>query len=265
MTVFVSTLEADSVCALRILQVTVVHSLLPSQPQQLWTRTNSRCLMQAVLETSGQHYSVIPVASYEEIRQAFDQQLNQDEELKNVVLINCGGTIDLLGLLEPQSGTRLIVVDSHRPIHHNLINSLDDHAVVICEDDDLHPQTELPAADGASEDEQEDEEEARPTSRCESSAHSQLSTNQTRAEIQWICHSRPTEHLQRFNGFATLDQPNTCRDSMDLMGPCRRRSDSGSVDGLSRGGEARRQRRKRLRQCRKDYYSLGAFGAALPL
>ena len=43
------------------------------------------------------------------------------------------------------------------------------------------------------------------------------------------------------------------------MEPCRRRSDSGSVDNLSRGGEARRQRRKRLRQCRKDYYSLGAF------
>ena len=106
-----------------------------------------------------------------------------------MVLINCGGTIDLLGLLEPQSGTRLIVVDSHRPIHHNLIHSLDDHAVVICEDDDLHPQTELPAPDGASEEEQEDEEEARPTSRCKSKAHMDTPNSQ------------PTKFMQRFYGF----------------------------------------------------------------
>jgi len=35
--------------------------------------------------------------------------------VKYVVLINCGGTLDIIEILEPEEGITFFVVDSHRP------------------------------------------------------------------------------------------------------------------------------------------------------
>ena len=42
------------------------------------------------------------------------------QELQTLILINCGATEDIAKLLDITSNIRVIVIDSHRPFHHNL-------------------------------------------------------------------------------------------------------------------------------------------------
>ena len=42
------------------------------------------------------------------------------QELQTLILINCGATEDIAKLLDLTPYIRVIVIDSHRPFHHNL-------------------------------------------------------------------------------------------------------------------------------------------------
>lgn len=42
------------------------------------------------------------------------------QDLQTLILINCGATEDVAKLLDLQENVRVIVIDSHRPFHHNL-------------------------------------------------------------------------------------------------------------------------------------------------
>ena len=41
------------------------------------------------------------------------------QDLQTLILINCGATEDVARLLDLQENVRVIVIDSHRPFHHN--------------------------------------------------------------------------------------------------------------------------------------------------
>ena len=53
------------------------------------------------------------------------------QELQTLILINCGATEDLSEFLGLSTNIKIIVIDSHRPIHHNL-NGEDNHLLVFC-------------------------------------------------------------------------------------------------------------------------------------
>ncbi|CAL8469810.1 g9352 [Coccomyxa elongata] len=129
--IFVSTSECDSVCAVRVLQL--------------------------LLMNNGVHFSTFPVASTAEIQQICETQLSG--EAQTVILINCGGEADLveelnLGNLE----TRVIIIDSHRPLHHNASRLQSVHYLVDEADGSLL-HAALPPADGASEGDEDTDEE----------------------------------------------------------------------------------------------------------
>lgn len=42
------------------------------------------------------------------------------QDLQSLILINCGATEDVAKLLDLQENVKVIVIDSHRPFHHNL-------------------------------------------------------------------------------------------------------------------------------------------------
>lgn len=42
------------------------------------------------------------------------------QDLQTLILVNCGATEDVAKLLDLQESVRVIVIDTHRPFHHNL-------------------------------------------------------------------------------------------------------------------------------------------------
>lgn len=66
-------------------------------------------------------YKVKPVYSYEHLHEIRGNLITENESLKSLILINCGGTVDLGTFLElPEDGLTVYVVDCHRP--HNIRN-----------------------------------------------------------------------------------------------------------------------------------------------
>ncbi|XP_034235913.1 cell division control protein 45 homolog [Thrips palmi] len=57
-------------------------------------------------------FTVVPVSGVQELRQAYEENC---EEVKFVVLVNCGGTVDIVELLEPEDSVIFFLLDSHRP------------------------------------------------------------------------------------------------------------------------------------------------------
>lgn len=54
----------------------------------------------------------MPVGGISELKTAYDEN---NEEIKYVVLVNCGGTIDLVDILQPEEDVVFFVLDSHKP------------------------------------------------------------------------------------------------------------------------------------------------------
>ncbi|XP_063230464.1 cell division control protein 45 homolog [Bacillus rossius redtenbacheri] len=56
-------------------------------------------------------YTLVPVQGLKDMQDAFDA----NPEVKLVVLVNCGGTVDVVEALQPAEDVVLFVADSHRP------------------------------------------------------------------------------------------------------------------------------------------------------
>ncbi len=57
------------------------------------------------------------------------------QDFQTLVLINCGATEDLYELLDLRPAVRVVVIDSHRPIHHSL-NSRNTQVAVLVDPED---------------------------------------------------------------------------------------------------------------------------------
>ncbi|KAF4524268.1 hypothetical protein B566_EDAN012031 [Ephemera danica] len=56
-------------------------------------------------------FTMVPVQGIQDLRRAFEETPNENV----VVLINCGGTLDIVERLEPDPDVVFFIVDSHRP------------------------------------------------------------------------------------------------------------------------------------------------------
>ncbi|CAG0888357.1 unnamed protein product [Cyprideis torosa] len=67
-------------------------------------------------------YSVVSVVGLTQLRKAFRDHANP--QTQNIILVNCGGTIDLVEFLEPLPSQTVFVADSHRPLDvYNIYNA----------------------------------------------------------------------------------------------------------------------------------------------
>ncbi|KAJ3086943.1 hypothetical protein HK102_012141, partial [Quaeritorhiza haematococci] len=89
-------------------------------------------------------HKVIPVAGYTDLSFANEDLIDGNEELRSIVLLNCGGLVDLGEFLSLGDEMTVFVVDSHRPI--NLRNFFGNDQIYVLDDGDIEELDEVKRA-----------------------------------------------------------------------------------------------------------------------
>lgn len=69
-------------------------------------------ILQGLFKCDNISYTLVPVGGMSELKTAYEEN---NEEIKYVVLVNCGGTVDLVDILQPEEDVVFFVLDSHKP------------------------------------------------------------------------------------------------------------------------------------------------------
>jgi cell division control protein 45 len=70
-------------------------------------------ILQCLLHADNVQYTLVPVDGIASLEKAFKEHSN---EIQHVVMINCGGSVDILDILEPAKDVTFFIIDSHRPL-----------------------------------------------------------------------------------------------------------------------------------------------------
>lgn len=116
-------------------------------------------ILQALFKYDHMLYTVVPIMGVTGLRRAYGEHQG---DVKYVVLVNCGGCVDIVELLQPAEDVTFFICDSHRPF--DVCNIYSDRQVCILGDASL--EENIPAfetifydSDGEEEDDQEDEDQ----------------------------------------------------------------------------------------------------------
>ncbi|KDR16293.1 cell division control protein 45 homolog [Zootermopsis nevadensis] len=97
-------------------------------------------------------YTLVPVQGITDLQNAYEENC---EEIKYVVLVNCGGTIDIVDSLQPEEDVVFFVIDSHKPTDVcNIYNNGQIRLLSKAEDDEGIPEFEEIFQDESEEDDQ---------------------------------------------------------------------------------------------------------------
>ncbi|CAM9117802.1 unnamed protein product [Lampetra fluviatilis] len=75
-------------------------------------------IIQALFQCDQVQYTLVTVSGLRELEQTFTEHRDQ---FCHFLLVNCGATLDVLETLQPNEGSTIFVVDSHRPV--DLVNA----------------------------------------------------------------------------------------------------------------------------------------------
>ncbi|XP_033747411.1 cell division control protein 45 homolog isoform X3 [Pecten maximus] len=107
-------------------------------------------ILQCLFQSDQILYTIVPVSGREELERAY---VENSEGIKHVLMINCGGTIDVVETLQPEECVRFYICDSHRPIDiHNIYNAV--QVKLLMKEDEFD---DLPEYDQVFRDETDDE------------------------------------------------------------------------------------------------------------
>lgn len=84
-------------------------------------------IMQALFKYDHVLFSVVPIMGMAGLQRAYNE--NQGD-VKFVVLVNCGGCVDIVELLQPEEDVTFFICDSHRPL--DVCNIYSDKQVSQC-------------------------------------------------------------------------------------------------------------------------------------
>ncbi|PWA00207.1 hypothetical protein BB558_001090 [Smittium angustum] len=101
--------DPDALCAARILFVMLKHDFIA--------------------------YKMVPVSNYSDIIRCNSELIDSNEQLRTVVLINCGATVDIQESIKIHDKLSIIIIDSHRP--YNLYNIFWNEQILCLDDGDL--------------------------------------------------------------------------------------------------------------------------------
>ena len=110
-------------------------------------------ILQQLFKNDNMIYTLVPVQGIQDMVRAFEENC---EEIKNVIFINCGGTLDLVELLQPAESVIFYILDSHRPYDLCNIYSEDQVRILGKADED----EEIPEYNEIFRDESSDEDDA---------------------------------------------------------------------------------------------------------
>ncbi|XP_012266561.1 cell division control protein 45 homolog [Athalia rosae] len=111
-------------------------------------------ILQVLLKSDNMVYTLVPVHGIQDLVQAYEENC---EEVKYVILVNCGGTLDIVELLQPKDEVIFFILDSHRP--YDLCNIFSETQVRILgkpDEDDNIPDYSDVFRDDSSDDEDVD-------------------------------------------------------------------------------------------------------------
>lgn len=69
-------------------------------------------ILQNLFQSNNTMYSVVPIMGIAGLKRVYNQYRN---DVKFVILLNCGGCIDIVDLLQPEEDVTFFICDSHRP------------------------------------------------------------------------------------------------------------------------------------------------------
>lgn len=69
-------------------------------------------ILQTLFQNDNILYSLVPILGISGMQRAYNEH---KEDVKYVLLLNCGGCVDIIETLEPEDETVFFVCDSHRP------------------------------------------------------------------------------------------------------------------------------------------------------
>ncbi|KAK9876014.1 hypothetical protein WA026_011131 [Henosepilachna vigintioctopunctata] len=114
-------------------------------------------ILQSLLRHNHILYSLAVIRGIEDFKTAFRENC---EDVKYFVLINCGGTVDIVELLEPEEDVIFFVLDSHRPIDLCNIYSNDQIRILSPPEE----EAEVPKFDSVFREESDEEDDVESTS-----------------------------------------------------------------------------------------------------
>lgn len=115
-------------------------------------------ILQGLFKCDNVSYTLVPVGGIAELKRAYEEN---NEEIKYVVLINCGGTIDLVDILQPEEDVVFFVLDAHKPTDVCNVYSDGQVRLVYKDDEENIPNFDDIFRDDDDEDENEESESGR--------------------------------------------------------------------------------------------------------
>ncbi|XP_014224296.1 cell division control protein 45 homolog [Trichogramma pretiosum] len=109
-------------------------------------------ILQSLFKNDNVVYTLVPVQGVKDLKSAYDDNA---EDIEYVVLVNCGGNIDLIEILQPEETVTFFILDSHRP--YDLKNVYNEKQIKLLGDPTL--EEAIPEYDVVFNDESSDEED----------------------------------------------------------------------------------------------------------
>ncbi|XP_072164043.1 cell division control protein 45 homolog [Diadema setosum] len=108
-------------------------------------------ILQTLFQWDHIQYTLVPVAGKHDVERTY---FEHSEQVKYVILINCGGSINLLETLQPDKNVVFFICDNHRPLDLWNVYNETQIKLLMSPDDDF----EIPSYDDVFRDDESDED-----------------------------------------------------------------------------------------------------------
>lgn len=153
-------------------------------------------ILQGLFKSDNISYTLVPVGGISELKTAYEEN---NEEVKYVVLVNCGGTIDLVDILQPEEDVVFFVLDSHKPT--DVCNVYSDGQVRLVYRDE---EENIPNFDDIFRDDDEENEEEMPSGREDLEAF----VERRRQRREW--ETKRNDLMFNYTQFSYYGKPSAC-------------------------------------------------------
>ncbi|ORY40218.1 CDC45-like protein [Rhizoclosmatium globosum] len=107
-------------------------------------------------------HQIIPVSGYDVLDRTNDLKIKNNDSLRSIIMLNCGGVIDIAATLSIPPEATVYIIDSHRPLHLGSIYKYEQ--VMVLDDGEIEEMKDVEEAFNAiemadSEDDDDDEDD----------------------------------------------------------------------------------------------------------
>ncbi|XP_074637022.1 cell division control protein 45 homolog isoform X2 [Acropora palmata] len=155
-------------------------------------------ILQWLFKCDNVQYTIVPVSGKEDLVRAYHEHY---EQLKHIFLINCGGNLNILEILEPEEDVLFYISDSHRPLDLDNIYNQDQVKLLMKEGEHLSvPDFDDIYADSEDEFEDSDEEGSEPSSKRRRTGDGESPLSKRQSKRRW--HQNRQEILYQYYAYA---------------------------------------------------------------